>query len=193
MGLRGEPEGEGQQDGHQGQGVGERAGAVEQEVELGQGHQGEPHRHPAPEPPPHRALEHEEGCEDEAAQHQAGRHLLAEPGEGGEAGELHQGPGQAGHQQRAQEGARHHPGEGVVVVALEVQAVVEDVVDGLEVEALLHLGVGADEDVCHHGGVQEDVESSLQPGDRAATLLLHLLHAPRCSVHGHPRAHSIQD
>ena len=82
---------------------------------------------------PHPRLTHQ----DQAHNQQAG-----ELGQAGEAQRQHDGGGGARQRQRSNKGSRHDAWELQVVVARHVEPVVEQVVRGLQVEALLHLGVG---------------------------------------------------
>ena len=82
-------------------------------------------------------------------------------GEAGRPGELRsevEGCGGEGDQERAEEAARDDTGEHVVVVAVELLAVEEEVVHGLHVERLLDLGVRRRAQVQQHRAQQQRVQ-----------------------------------
>ena len=135
-------------------------------MELGHSEQTEPDADLTTKPCPDRGLEEDEGSDHQGAEHQPDEHLEEELGAGEHQGaEAGQGPGEAGDYQGAEEGAGHDSREGVMVIAVQVPAVMEDVVHSLEVEALLDLGVGAEDHVGRGGQVEDNIENSVQPLD----------------------------
>lgn len=88
-----------------------------------------------------------------------------------EADEGNDGLGEAGQQHRADEGPGDGAGEGEVVVGggqpvVDVRggrAVDEHIVDGLDVERLLDLGVGGDDEVEQHEGRDGEREEGVCP------------------------------
>ena len=85
-------------------------------------------------------------AEREHGPHGVERRQLGRATKAHQSNERRRGEGEA---QRAEEGARDNPRERVVVVGVEIRPVVQDIVRGLQPEALLHLVVRA------HGHVPE--------------------------------------
>lgn len=157
-----QPGGEADQDRDQGQRVGERAGAVEHEVELRDGEEGEEDRHRHSVSLPYCGPVEREGRHDEAAEDSSHDQLLAELGAAGQCGEGSEGGGEAGEDEGGQESPGNNSGEGQVVVLTQVRPVGQQVVDGLQVETLLHLGEGAGRDVEEDRQEQEDTQNMFQ-------------------------------
>ena len=148
----------------EGEDVGEGAAGVEEEVELRGGEQREGDADGRSERGAQRAAESTERGHHERGERESRRHLRGHAGAPRVVAHAERGEGRAERRGRprqsdgAHEGARHDPGEDVMVVRRELAPVHQNVVRRLQVEALLHLGVRRQRHVRRRHGEQKRVQ-----------------------------------